>query len=123
VGSFAKSDETFVAAFFDLDKTIISRSSTLAFGPSFCRHGLITGAEALRTAYAQLVGRIGRADYQRESARRSASCAGAGRPGHRHRPPVPGRDDPPACVRRRPPSDSRSRQAGQDVIIVSTSGQ
>jgi HAD superfamily hydrolase (TIGR01490 family) len=58
VGSYVESDSTIVAAFFDLDKTIISRSSTLAFGPSFYRHGLITRGEALRTAFAQLVFRI-----------------------------------------------------------------
>ena len=30
------------AAFFDLDKTVISRSSTLAFGRPFYQYGLIT---------------------------------------------------------------------------------
>jgi hypothetical protein len=30
------------AAFFDLDKTIIAKSATLAFGPSFYRNGLIS---------------------------------------------------------------------------------
>jgi phosphoserine phosphatase len=30
------------AAFFDLDKTIIAKSSTLAYGPSFYRSGLIS---------------------------------------------------------------------------------
>src|SRR5262249_8764762 len=72
VGSSARSGETFVAAFFDLDKTITSRSSTLAFGASFYRHGLITRAEALRTAYAQLVYRIGGADHQRMERIRTA---------------------------------------------------
>jgi phosphoserine phosphatase len=62
-----------VAAFFDLDKTIISRSSALAFGPSFYRHGLITRGEALRTAYAQLVFRIGGADHQRMERIRAAA--------------------------------------------------
>jgi HAD superfamily hydrolase (TIGR01490 family) len=65
VGSSVESDSTIVAAFFDLDKTIISRSSTLAFGPSFYRHGLITRSEAIRTAFAQLVFRIAGADHQR----------------------------------------------------------
>src|SRR5258708_21516146 len=59
VGTFVESHDTIAAAFFDLDKTIISRSSTLAFGPSFYRHGLITRGEALRTAYAQLLFRLG----------------------------------------------------------------
>jgi HAD superfamily hydrolase (TIGR01490 family) len=52
------------AAFFDLDKTIISRSSTLAFAPSFYRHGLINRAQAVRGAFAQLVFRLGGADHQ-----------------------------------------------------------
>ena len=52
------------AAFFDLDKTLISRSSTLAFVPSFYRHGLINRAQALRGAMAQLVFRLGGADHQ-----------------------------------------------------------
>ncbi len=65
MGSSVESDGTIAAAFFDLDKTIISRSSTLAFGPSFYRHGLITRGEAIRTAVAQLAFRIGGADHQR----------------------------------------------------------
>jgi hypothetical protein len=35
------------AAFFDLDKTIISRSTTLAFGPSFYRNGLISRGDVV----------------------------------------------------------------------------
>src|ERR1700729_785739 len=44
-----------VAAFFDLDKTVISKSSTLAFGRPFYRHGLISRADALRSVACQLV--------------------------------------------------------------------
>jgi HAD superfamily hydrolase (TIGR01490 family) len=65
VGSLVESDRTIAAAFFDLDKTIISRSSTLAFGPSFYRHGLISRGDAVRTAVAQLVFRLTGADQQR----------------------------------------------------------
>jgi phosphoserine phosphatase len=53
------------AAFFDLDKTIISRSSTLAFAPSFYRHGLITRSEVMRGACAQLIFRLYGADHRR----------------------------------------------------------
>src|SRR5206468_10260215 len=53
------------AAFFDLDKTIISRSSTLAFGPSFYRNGLISRTDVVRGALAQLVFRVGGAGHQR----------------------------------------------------------
>ena len=65
VGSPVESDRTIAAAFFDLDKTIISRSSTLAFGPSFYKHGLISRGDAIRTAFAQLVFRAAGADQNR----------------------------------------------------------
>ncbi len=43
-----------VAAFFDLDKTIIAGSSTLAFGRSMRERGLIGRRAMLRSGYAQL---------------------------------------------------------------------
>lgn len=42
------------AAFFDLDKTVVARSSTLAFGRELYREGLISPAVVLKGAYAQL---------------------------------------------------------------------
>jgi len=42
------------AAFFDLDKTLIARPSTLASGPSIYRHGLLSRADMMRGALAQL---------------------------------------------------------------------
>src|SRR3546814_387020 len=51
------------AAFFDLDKTIIAKSSALAFPRSFHAGGLITRRAALRTAYAQFVYLVGGADH------------------------------------------------------------
>src|SRR5215469_7130695 len=65
VGRSVECDSTIAAAFFDLDKTIISRSSTLAFWPSFYRHGLISKGEAFRTALAQLAYVVGGADHKR----------------------------------------------------------
>jgi len=47
--------ENRIAAFFDLDKTIIARSSTLAFSRPFYQGGLINRRAALRGAYAQLL--------------------------------------------------------------------
>lgn len=41
------------AAFFDLDKTIIAKSSTLAFGRPFYRGGLINRRAVVRSVYAQ----------------------------------------------------------------------
>lgn len=44
---------TRVAAFFDLDKTIIATSSAFAFGKEFMHNGLITPAEALQMSLAK----------------------------------------------------------------------
>jgi HAD superfamily hydrolase (TIGR01490 family) len=43
------------AAFFDLDKTIISRSSSLALSRPMYRAGMVTRGQLVRGAYAQLV--------------------------------------------------------------------
>jgi HAD superfamily hydrolase (TIGR01490 family) len=43
------------AAFFDLDKTVISKSSSLALSRPFYKAGLVTRSQLLRGAYAQLV--------------------------------------------------------------------
>jgi HAD superfamily hydrolase (TIGR01490 family) len=51
------------AAFFDLDKTIIARSSTLAFSKPFQAGGLISRRAVLRSAYAQFVYLVGGADH------------------------------------------------------------
>ncbi|MXG89222.1 HAD family hydrolase [Nocardioides flavescens] len=51
------------AAFFDLDKTIIAKSSTLAFSRPFQAGGLINRRAVLRTAYAQFVYLVGGADH------------------------------------------------------------
>jgi HAD superfamily hydrolase (TIGR01490 family) len=52
------------AAFFDLDKTVIAKSSALAFGRPFYRDGLITRRDVVKAAFAQLMFRIGGADEQ-----------------------------------------------------------
>ena len=51
------------AAFFDLDKTVIARSSTLAFSRPFYAGGLINRRTVLRSAYAQFVYLVGGADH------------------------------------------------------------
>lgn len=51
------------AAFFDLDKTIIARSSTLAFSKPFYEGGLLSRRAVLRSAYAQFVFAISGADH------------------------------------------------------------
>ena len=67
------------AAFFDLDKTIIAKSSTLAFSKPFQAGGLISRGAMLRSAYAQFVYLVGGADHdQMEKLRSFMSelCAG-----------------------------------------------
>lgn len=67
------------AAFFDLDKTIIATSSTLAFSKPFQAGGLISRRAVLRSAYAQFVYHVGGADHdQMEKMRQflSSLCAG-----------------------------------------------
>jgi HAD superfamily hydrolase (TIGR01490 family) len=52
------------AAFFDLDKTIIAKSSALAFGRPFFDSGLINRRAVLKAAYAQFVYVIAGADAE-----------------------------------------------------------
>ncbi|MDP8978291.1 MAG: HAD-IB family hydrolase [Actinomycetota bacterium] len=49
------------AAFFDVDRTLLARSATLAFGRSLRREGMVSKVTALRGAYTQLA-------YQRRGA-------------------------------------------------------
>jgi HAD superfamily hydrolase (TIGR01490 family) len=55
-------DVTRAAAFFDLDKTVIAKSSTLAFGRPFFQGGLINRRAVLKGAYAQFVFSLAGAD-------------------------------------------------------------
>jgi HAD superfamily hydrolase (TIGR01490 family) len=48
-------DDRMEAAFFDLDKTIVSRSSSLALGRPLYRAGMVSRGQLMRGAYAQLV--------------------------------------------------------------------
>ncbi|GAA3147462.1 HAD-IB family hydrolase [Streptomyces rameus] len=67
------------AAFFDLDKTVIAKSSTLTFSKSFYQGGLINRRDALRTAYAQFVFLAGGLDHDQMERMReylSALCRG-----------------------------------------------
>jgi HAD superfamily hydrolase (TIGR01490 family) len=52
------------AAFFDLDKTVIAKSSALAFGRPFYRDGLISRRDVIKSGYAQLMFRLGGTDEQ-----------------------------------------------------------
>jgi HAD superfamily hydrolase (TIGR01490 family) len=52
-----------VAAFFDLDKTIIAKSSVLAFSRPFYEGGLITRKSVVQSTYAQLLFMVSGADH------------------------------------------------------------
>lgn len=67
------------AAFFDLDKTIIATTSTSAFARDFYTHGLVSRADALRSAYAHFLYLVGSADAdQTERLRAQLSALVAG---------------------------------------------
>lgn len=62
------------AAFFDLDKTVIARSSVLALGRSFYKEGLVGLPTLLRSVYAQLMFvALGADEDKMEKARRAAA--------------------------------------------------
>ena len=114
------------AAFFDLDKTIIAKSSTLAFSREFQAGGLISRGAVLRSAYAQFVYLVGGADHdQMEKMRQFMSqlCAGwdvqtvkeiVGDTLHNIVDPLV-YDEAVSLI-------EDHHLAGRDVIIVSTSG-
>jgi HAD superfamily hydrolase (TIGR01490 family) len=75
----ARPGSTPTAAFFDLDKTIIAKSSVLAFSKPFQAGGLISRRAVLRSAYAQFVFMVGGADHDQVEKMRqfmSQLCAG-----------------------------------------------
>lgn len=68
-----------VAAFFDLDKTIIAKSSTLAFSRPFFQEGLINRRAVLKSTYAQFMFLLSGADadqMDRMRAHITALCEG-----------------------------------------------
>jgi HAD superfamily hydrolase (TIGR01490 family) len=114
------------AAFFDLDKTIIARSSTLAFSRAFFEGGLLSRRSALRSAYAQFMfGRSGADHDQMERMRAYLSQLSAGWQVQTVRDIVAETlhtivdplvyDEAVGLI-------EEHRAAGRDVVIVSTSG-
>ena len=72
-------DCTGVAAFFDLDKTIIAKSSTFVFSRPFFQEGLINRRAVLKSSYAQLMFLLAGADaeqMERMRAHITAQCTG-----------------------------------------------
>jgi HAD superfamily hydrolase (TIGR01490 family) len=115
------------AAFFDLDKTVIAKSSALAFGRPFYRDGLINRRDVIKAAYAQLMFRLGGADEQQMARIRNhvaALCTGW-------------RVDQvrqivnetlhelinPYVYAEATALIEQHREAGRDIVLVSTSGE
>jgi HAD superfamily hydrolase (TIGR01490 family) len=115
------------AAFFDLDKTLIARSSTLAFGRSFYQHGLLSRTDMMRGALAQLRYRLSGADHRQMEKLRAQACAACqGWPVDRVTEIVSRYLKDlilPYVYAEARALLGEHRSAGQDVIIVSTSGQ
>jgi HAD superfamily hydrolase (TIGR01490 family) len=63
------------AAFFDLDKTIIAKSSVLAFGRPFYREGLLSRRAIVKSIYAQVVYMLVGADEEKMEKLRAAMAA------------------------------------------------
>ena len=114
------------AAFFDLDKTVIAKSSTLAFSKSFYQGGLINRRAVLRTAYAQFVYLVGGADHdQMEGMRKYLSnlCKGWNVQQVREIVAETLHDlIDPIIYEEAASLIEEHHAAGRDVVIVSTSG-
>ncbi|HVQ98081.1 MAG TPA: haloacid dehalogenase-like hydrolase, partial [Mycobacterium sp.] len=68
-----------IAAFFDLDKTIIAKSSAFVFSRAFFQEGLINRRAILKSTYAQFMYLLAGADteqMERMRAHITAQCTG-----------------------------------------------
>jgi HAD superfamily hydrolase (TIGR01490 family) len=120
-------DRAPTAAFFDLDKTIIAKSSVLAFGKPFYQGGLINRRAVLRSAYAQFVFALAGADHdqiERMRAYLTSMCSGwdvaqvqdiVSETLHDIIDPIV-YDEAVELI-------GMHKAAGRDVVIVSTSGE
>jgi HAD superfamily hydrolase (TIGR01490 family) len=114
------------AAFFDLDKTIIARSSTFAFSRPFYAGGLITRSAVLRSAYAHFLYLVGGADHdQMERLRAYLSDLVTGWDVQQVREIVAETLEEliqPLVFSEATALIAEHQQAGRDIVIVSSSG-
>jgi HAD superfamily hydrolase (TIGR01490 family) len=115
------------AAFFDLDKTVIAKSSALAFGRPFYDGGLLNRRAVLKSSYAQFVYLVNGADENQMSKMRdylTEQCKGweveqvrqiVAETLHDLIDPII-YDEAAALI-------EEHRAAGRDVVIVSSSGE
>ncbi|TAK70041.1 MAG: HAD-IB family hydrolase [Actinomycetota bacterium] len=114
------------AAFFDLDKTILARSSAFAFARPFYQGGLIGRSDLLRSAYAQFVYLVSGADHdQMEQMRAYMSALCSGWEVERVRQIVAETLDTvvdPLVYAEAVELIDEHRAAGRDTIVISSSG-
>lgn len=119
--------QTRPAAFFDLDKTVIAKSSALVFSRPLYRSGLINRRDVLRSAYAQFVYVLGGADHdQMERMREYLSSLTVGWDAQQVREIVAeALQDAvePIIYDEAATLIEEHHAAGRDVVIVSSSGQ
>ncbi len=115
------------AAFFDLDKTIIAKSSVLAFGRPFYQGGLINRRAVLRSAYAQFMFALAGADsdqIERMRAYLTSMCTGWDVAQVREIVSETLHDIiDPIVYNEAVDLIAMHKAAGRDVVIVSTSGE
>lgn len=123
----ARSTGATEAAFFDLDKTIIARSSTLVMGRTFMRDGLIGPTTVLKSLYAQLVYNLIGADHERmEQARHALLDLTKGWEAERIQRLVRETMEQviaPLVYQEALDLFAEHRRAGRDIWIVSSSGE
>ena len=114
------------AAFFDLDKTILAKSSSLAFARPFYKGGLLGRADVLKSAYAQFSYVASGADHdQLESMRRYMSALVSGWDVETVKAIVSETLDEivdPMVYEEAVDLIAQHKEAGRDVIIISSSG-
>ena len=114
------------AAFFDLDKTILARSSSFAFARPFYKGGLIGRTDVIRSAYAQFVYLASGADHeQMESMRTYMSKLVKGWEVDKVRAIVAETLDEivdPMVYQEAVSLIADHKAAGHDIIIISSSG-
>ncbi|AHH93700.1 HAD-IB family hydrolase [Kutzneria viridogrisea] len=115
------------AAFFDLDKTVIAKSSLLAFSRPFFQEGLINRRAVLKSAYAQFVFMQAGADadqIERMRAHITALCTGWDVEQVRSIVEETLHDIvDPLVYKEATQLIADHRAAGHDVVVVSASGQ
>jgi HAD superfamily hydrolase (TIGR01490 family) len=115
------------AAFFDLDKTLIARSSTLVFGRTFMRDGLLSPTTVVKGLYAQAVYQLVGADHAKmEQMRRAVLDLTTGWEAERVRRLVLETMEEvvaPLVYQEALDLFEEHRGAGRDLWIVSSSGE